>query len=173
MRSGRPKGGPGSGGNGMTRRASVQGRGAPPHDLVAAARAACRTAQPRCDGAPPRAAAISASSGVVYTGSDTDSPVGDGSVVPAEQIALYKAVMAGERSLLCLILCAGMRGTADGGPPDGATLQILHEFAPRMRVHWGSAGRFGGGAEVRDLLPGAFTGDDLDRAVRTKGRDRA
>lgn len=148
----------------------MQGRESPPHDLIAAARAACR--QPRHDGTPPRAAALSASSGVVYTGRDTDSPVGDGSVVPAERIALYKAVMAGERSLLRLVICAGPRGTADGGSPDGTTLQILHEFSPGLRVYWGSAGRFRGGARVRDLLPGAFTGDDLGRAARQTGRGR-
>ncbi len=137
-----------------------------PDGLLAAARSACRQGPPWSEGHPPRAAALSAISGAIYTGRDTKSPAGDGAVVPAEQIALYKAVMAGERSLQCLVVCAGARGTADGGPPDGTTLQILHEFSPGLRVYWGYAGRIRGGAEVRDLLPGAFTGEDLDRAGR-------
>lgn len=147
------------------RRAEGERRDVPPPGIISAARAECRTSEPGSDGRPPRAAALAAASGAVYTGRDTDSPVEDGAVVPAERIALYKAVMAGDTSLRSLAICAGLKGTADGGPPDGTTLQILHEFSPVLRVYWGSAGRVRGGDEVRDLLPGAFTRDDLDRAA--------
>lgn len=98
-------------------------------------------------------AALVTAGGRVFTGCNVEN-ASYGLTVCAERVAVFAAVAAGEREFAALAVAAG--GTAYARPC-GACLQVLHEFAPGLRLLLADGqGRF----EVKtvaELLPGAFT----------------
>ncbi len=133
-----------------------------PAELEAAARRAARTAWRR-GSARPRGAALWCGAGVIQAAPELDDP-GDGTGGCAERSAILLARLAGHGRPRHLLLRAGRRGTGDAGPPCGACLQILHEFAPALRIYWGTPLR-PRSATLKELLPGAFGPGDLARAA--------
>lgn len=78
----------------------------------------------------------------------------------AERTALFTAVAAGEKDVEAMAVVAD---TEDLTTPCGACRQVLVELAPRARV---IIGNLKGDVMVttsRDLLPGAFTTDELQQ----------
>ncbi len=109
---------------------------------------------PAASATAPRGAALLVRGGRIFAGPEV-LPIGEGPSA-AEVVALYAANMEGLKSFRVLILRGGPRGASDAGPPSGSTLQILAEFAPRLRIFWGTDARPAGGETVTQLLPGAF-----------------
>lgn len=103
-------------------------------------------------------AAILTRSGKVVTGCNIEN-ASFGLTVCAERVAIWKAVSEGETDFLALAVV-----TSIDGSPCGACRQVMTEFALDMpviiadlqQVHWI--------ATVAELLPGAFTPDDLRNA---------
>ncbi len=97
-------------------------------------------------------AALLTSGGRVFTGCNVEN-ASLGLTVCAERVAVFSAVAAGEREFAALAVAG------DGDKhcrPCGACLQVLHEFAPALRLLL-AGGR--GSFEVKtvaELLPGAF-----------------
>jgi cytidine deaminase len=56
-----------------------------------------------------------------------------GLCVCAERTALWKALIEGEREFTAIAVTAR---EGHGAPPCGACRQVLHEFAPHLRVYW-------------------------------------
>ena len=107
-------------------------------------------------------AAVRTADGAIHTGVNVEN-ISFGLSVCAERHAVAAAVAAGHRDLVAVAVCAPGEGPT---PPCGACRQVLHEFAPDLRVLM--AGPQGTGAEVTEttlaaLLPGPFadfTADD-------------
>lgn len=97
-------------------------------------------------------AALSTAGGRVFTGCNVEN-ASYGLTVCAERVAVFAAVAAGEREFAALAVAAD---GPDRARPCGACLQVLHEFAPALRLLLADGrGRF----EVKtvaELLPGAF-----------------
>lgn len=76
----------------------------------------------------------------------------------AERNAVWKAVGEGRRDLVAIAVTAR---EGHGAPPCGSCRQVMHEFAPNLRVYW----RDGRGRIVQRrlsaLLPKAFGHRDL------------
>ncbi len=101
-------------------------------------------------------AAVRTASGRVFTGVNIENAAYPNGVC-AERVAIFKAVSEGERRFETLVLV-----TENGGTPCGACRQVMAEFSLDMRVLIVDAqGRLHQEITVRDLLPGAFTADDL------------
>jgi cytidine deaminase len=103
----------------------------------------------------PRGAALLTTAGAVHAAPEVPDTGGCAVGQCAERAALYAALMAGCKRFRLLLLRGGT-GRGDAGPPCGPCLQVLAEFAPGLRVFWGTAARPQGGLRVRELLPGAF-----------------
>jgi cytidine deaminase len=145
----------------------------PPEALGDPARLAARRSA-SLGARPARGAAVITSTGHIFAAPETTDPSGTGVAMCAERAALYRAVLAGERHPRVLLIRGGGAGTGNGGPPCGACLQVLREFAPDLRIWWGTRARPSGGLTVRELLPGAFGRDHLAlREPRGTGRSRA
>ncbi len=101
-------------------------------------------------------AALRSASGRVYTGCNIESaayPTG----ICAERVAVFKAVSDGERRFEVLAVV-----TPNGGFPCGACRQVLAEFGLETLVLIANGrGDLLQETTVGDLLPGAFTADDL------------
>lgn len=119
----------------------------------------------------PRGAALVFARGPMVSGGELDDP--HGTQACAEQVAIYRARLDGRPAPKALVIQGGARGTSDGGPPCGACLQILLEFAPSARVYWGTRARPQGGGSVRQLLPGAFDSRNLEASRRAKAAPKA
>jgi cytidine deaminase len=133
---------------------------APPPGLDAAAASACRLS--RTLGATrPRGAALLCRGGRIVEAPEIPEPGQTGTGCCAERVAAWRAWLAGRGGPAHLVLRGGRDGLGDAGPPCGPCLQVLYEFAPRLRVWWGTSKRPRGGREVRELLPGAFGPDHL------------
>lgn len=76
-------------------------------------------------------AAVQASSGKIYTGSNVEN-ASYGLSICAERVAVFKAIQEGERRLVALALEAKDNGSTPQTTlvPCGACLQVLSEFMP-------------------------------------------
>jgi cytidine deaminase len=99
-------------------------------------------------------AALLAGSGRIYHGANVES-ASYGLTCCAERIALFAALMEGERDFRALAIVAPMAG---GAMPCGACRQLLAEYAREAVVFIADSRRpkVIRGFDVKELLPGAF-----------------
>jgi cytidine deaminase len=101
-------------------------------------------------------AALRTSSGRIFTGCNIENaayPTG----TCAERVAVFKAVSEGEREFDVMAVV-----TPNGGTPCGACRQVLSEFGlDTLILIANGRGEFVLEATVRELLPGAFTSENL------------
>jgi cytidine deaminase len=100
-------------------------------------------------------AALLTRSGEVFTGCNVENAVYPASVC-AERVAIFKAVSEGHRDFAAIAIA-----TRNGGTPCGICRQVMHEFAPSMRVYLVSGDAVAAEYTVADLLPYGFGPDDL------------
>ena len=103
-------------------------------------------------------AALLTRSGQVVTGCNVEN-ASFGLTVCAERVAILKAVSEGETDFLALAVV-----TSVDGSPCGACRQVMAEFAPDMPVIIADLRQVHRIATVAELLPGAFTPNDLRSA---------
>ena len=101
-------------------------------------------------------AALLTESGKVYDGVNVENAAyTDG--ICAERVAIFKAVSEGERDFKAIAVV-----TANGGSPCGSCRQVLAEFGLDIEVLIADGeGQLLQETSVRELLPGAFTPEDL------------
>jgi cytidine deaminase len=103
-------------------------------------------------------AALRTKSGRIFTGVNVENAAYP-STMCAERVAVFKAVSEGEREFEVIAVA-----TANGGSPCGGCRQVLAEFGADIVVLIGDAqGHLVQEISVRELLPGAFTAQDLKR----------
>jgi cytidine deaminase len=101
-------------------------------------------------------AAVLTTSGKVYDGVNIENAAYP-TTMCAERVAIYKAVSEGERNFEAIAVV-----TDNGGSPCGSCRQVLAEFGLDTRVIIANAeGQITYEGSVADLLPGAFTPQDL------------
>jgi cytidine deaminase len=100
-------------------------------------------------------AALLGRSGKVYTGCNVEN-ASYSLTICAERSALFKAVSEGEREFEAIAIVS-----SNGGAPCGACRQVLSEFGLDTRVLIATPGRLLHESNLFDLLPGAFTPQDL------------
>jgi cytidine deaminase len=104
----------------------------------------------------PVGAALLTSSGRVFTGCNVESAAYPTSMC-AERVAVFKAVSAGERQFAAIAVV-----TSNAGTPCGACRQVLAEFGLETVVLIAdTTGKIKQAATLAELLPGAFTPQDL------------
>ena len=103
-------------------------------------------------------AAVLTRSGKVVTGCNIEN-ASFGLTVCAERVAIWKAVSEGEAEFLAIAVA-----TSIDGSPCGACRQVMAEFALDMPVIIADLQQVHRVATVAELLPGAFTSDDLRNA---------
>lgn len=109
----------------------------------------------------PVGAALLARSGRVYRGANVENSV-NGLSICAEQVAVVKAVSAGEKEFTKIAVVCGNSGFCR---PCGACRQVLFEFAPQIRVIVGNAcGEFEV-QSLKELLPDPFAKPELKRSA--------
>ena len=74
----------------------------------------------------------------------------------AERVAIFKAVSEGHRDFLAIAIV-----TKNGGSPCGSCRQVMHEFAPEMRVVIADETGHVRETTVAELLPDSFGASDL------------
>jgi len=102
-------------------------------------------------------AALLAKSGRIYTGANVEN-VSYSVTICAERVALFSAVAAGEREFVALAVV-----TDAGVSPCGVCRQALREFSPDLRVIIADAAGRCREHTLAELLPDAFTPNDLPR----------
>jgi len=106
----------------------------------------------------PVGAALLAKSGEIYTGVNVENaayPI----TMCAERVAVFKAVSAGEKGVQAVAVV-----TDNGGSPCGSCCQVLAEFGlDTIVLIANQGGNLIDRTTVSDLLPGAFTPQDLMR----------
>jgi cytidine deaminase len=100
----------------------------------------------------PVGAALLADDGTVLHGCNVEN-ASYGATVCAERNAVFQAVARGLRRFTAIAVTAR---EGNGAPPCGVCRQVLHEFAPRMRVIWRSASGRLIERRLDELLPNAF-----------------
>jgi len=101
-------------------------------------------------------AALLTESGKIYTGVNIENSAYPTSIC-AERVAIFKAVSEGERSFSAIAIA-----TDNGGSPCGSCRQVMAEFSLQMQVIIvDDSGRVHLDAPLEELLPHAFTPDDL------------
>jgi len=104
-------------------------------------------------------AALLAADGRVFTGCNVEN-ASFGLTTCAERTVVCKAVSEGAREFVTIaIATAGARAL----PPCGACRQVLHEFAPKLRVLLVGARGKPRAVRLDQLLPSAFGPDHLRR----------
>ncbi len=99
----------------------------------------------------PVGAALLASSGEIFDGANVENAAFPLSIC-AERVAIFKAIVAGERDFQCIVVA-----TENGGSPCGACRQVLSEFSlDTVVIAVGRAGETVLECTVRDLLPDSF-----------------
>lgn len=102
-------------------------------------------------------AAVAAADGRVFGGCNVENAA-YGSSMCAERVAVFKAVSEGASDLVALAVVTAGPGIA---APCGACRQVLVEFNPEMLVVMGNTAGDYRVSSAAELLPGAFTRDDL------------
>ncbi len=100
-------------------------------------------------------AALLTADGKVFTGCNVENavyPLG----LCAERVAIFKAVSEGHRDFLAIAIV-----TKNGGSPCGSCRQVMHEFAPEMRVVIADETGHVRETTVAELLPDSFGASDL------------
>jgi len=105
----------------------------------------------------PVGAAVLAEDGTLYTGCNIEN-ASFGLTNCAERTAIYKMVSDGRRRFTTIAVIADTDGPCS---PCGACRQVLSEFGPDARVILTNLRGETLVTSVRELLPGAFTPDDL------------
>ena len=104
----------------------------------------------------PVGAALLTEDGNIYTGANVENASYPLSMC-AERVAVFKAVTAGERSILAVAVV-----TENGGSPCGACRQVLSEFGPEAVVYTvDGQGDVVVETDIQRLLPHAFGPGDL------------
>jgi cytidine deaminase len=102
--------------------------------------------------------ALRTKSGKIYTGVNVESAAYPMTMC-AERVAVFKAVSEGEREFEAISVV-----TDNGGAPCGGCRQVLAEFGLETIVLIGDGnGKLLQETTVGELLPGAFTPEDLPR----------
>lgn len=102
-------------------------------------------------------AALRTKSGKTYLGANIENAAYPDSIC-AERVAVFKAVMEGERDFDAVAVV-----TRDGGSPCGSCRQVLAEFALDAKVILANEhGEVVQETTVRQLLPGAFLPSNLN-----------
>lgn len=127
--------------------------------LTATLARARRTAPAR-----PRAAILISRSGRVVAAPEV---AGAAPNACAERMVVYEARLQ-RVSGWTLLRTSAARGPS--GPPCGACLQVLFEFAPDLNLEWTGPGRVPERSSVRALLPGAFGPGALAEPTSTARR---
>ena len=96
-------------------------------------------------------AAVLTASGRIFSGGNVENS-SYGLTVCAERIAVFKAVLAGERKIRAVLIYTG---TATLTPPCGACLQVISEFAADAEIVL-TNGRDSKRYRLKDLLPLGF-----------------
>ena len=96
-------------------------------------------------------AAVLTASGRIFSGGNVENS-SYGLTVCAERVAIFKAVLAGERKIRAVLIYTG---TATLTPPCGAGLQVISEFAEDPEIVL-SNGRSTKTYRLRQLLPLGF-----------------
>lgn len=103
-------------------------------------------------------AALRTKTGRIFTGCNVENasyPTG----MCAERVAVFKAVSEGEREFEVIAVA-----TSNGGSPCGGCRQVLAEFGLDILILIADGeGRLVKEITVADLLPEAFTPDDLEK----------
>jgi cytidine deaminase len=103
-------------------------------------------------------AALLTESGKIYDGVNIESAAYPSSIC-AERVAIFKAVSEGERQFQAMAV-----STANAGTPCGGCRQVMVEFSQDMPVFiCDNEGKVVHEMTVSDLLPGAFTPEDLSK----------
>lgn len=110
----------------------------------------------------PVGAALLTSDGKVYLGCNIEN-AGYSMTNCAERTAMFKAVSEGDRTFKALAVSADTEGPVS---PCGACRQVLAEFcAPDMPVYLTNLKGDVQDTTISELLPGAFTPEDLKYAT--------
>lgn len=97
-----------------------------------------------------------ATSGKIYTGVNVENAAYP-TTICAERTAVFKAITEGERKFKAIAIV-----TENGGAPCGSCRQVLAEFGLDLDVILADkTGRVKSEFTLRDLLPEAFTPNDL------------
>ena len=105
----------------------------------------------------PVGAALVAEDGSLYTGCNIEN-ASYGLTNFAERTAIFKMVSEGQRRFTAIAVIADTDGPCS---PCGACRQVISEFGPDARVILTNLRGETRVTSVRELLPGAFTPDDL------------
>ena len=101
-------------------------------------------------------AALLTQTGKIITGVNVENAAYPASIC-AERVAVFKAVSEGEKDFEAIVVAS-----SNGGSPCGSCRQVLSEFGLDTRILIvDGAGTPVQETTVADLLPGAFTQDDL------------
>jgi cytidine deaminase len=100
---------------------------------------------------------IKTSNGKLYSGHNIESS-SYGLTVCAERVALFKALSEGARKFSEIHILAD---AVDFCPPCGACRQLLMDFAPKIRIVLYNQNGDKKYFEITDLLPQAFTPEQL------------
>ncbi len=104
----------------------------------------------------PVGSAVRTASGRMYSGVNIENAAYPASIC-AERVAIFKAVSDGEKEFDAIAVV-----TPNGGSPCGSCRQVMAEFGlDTIVLVADETGRLLWEATVRDLLPGAFTPEDL------------
>jgi cytidine deaminase len=99
----------------------------------------------------PVGAALLTGSGEIFEGANVENAAYPLSMC-AERVAIFKAIVAGERSFQSIVVA-----TENGGSPCGACRQVLSEFgADTVVIAVDGAGETVLECTLRDLLPDSF-----------------
>ncbi len=104
-------------------------------------------------------AAVLSTSGKVFSGANVENAAYPTSMC-AERVAIFKAVSEGEREFAAIAVV-----TSNAGMSCGGCRQVMAEFGlDTLMIFADDQGNIAIELTVRDLLPGAFTLQDLPRA---------
>jgi cytidine deaminase len=104
-------------------------------------------------------AALLASDGRVFTGCNVESS-SYGLSICAERVALTKAISEGAREFVTIAVVAQGKGTVS---PCGACRQLLHDYAPNLRVLLSGQEVSHTEHLLKELLPLAFSAEQLNK----------
>jgi len=105
----------------------------------------------------PVGAALLTEDGTLYTGANIEN-ASFGLTNCAERTAIFKAASDGHRKVTTIAVVADTEGPCS---PCGACRQVMSEFGPEARVILTNLHGNTLVTSVRELLPGAFTPQDL------------
>jgi len=113
-------------------------------------------------------AALLTAGGQVYTGANIEN-ASYGLTICAERIAVFKAILAGERKLHSIAIAGSGQGYIY---PCGACLQVLAEFAPHITVIAANEKDEIKEYNLSELLPQVFAlSKAIEEPAKTSGQD--